>query len=279
MSEPSIIIARASSLPTAADCAYRWYAQQVEGLNTPPNPRTVMGSAIHASTAFHDQHIIDGDPLRPDESVGVAIDYLREHAHEVDWRPDDDGDVLRRSEVERISVALHTRYTNEIAPTRIYSAVEPTLGAVEVEVEGVIVRLTGQADRIREEVVDGEVTEITSDMKSGLRAVAADGTVEVKGHAFQVAAYKLLRRIASGLRMNRITEIIGLCTGKTAASQRVGVGIALDAEETLIGTEDRPGFLHALAWMAKTGVFPGNPKSSLCSPRYCPIYHSCHYRK
>lgn len=281
MSSPDVIVARASSLPTLADCPKRWFAQQVEGRNNPPGPRTVLGSALHHSTAVHDQHALDGDPLRADESAGAALDYLREHRGEVNWRVDeDDGDVLRESEVQRIVVALHGRYCSEIAPTRRYSAVEPTLGSLEVETDaGVVIRLTGQADRAREEDVAGETTEIVSDLKSSSRAVNVEGVVDVKGHALQVGSYKLLRRAATGIAMNRRTEIIGLNTGKTPQSQRVGVGFAADAEETLIGTQEQPGLLHALGWMARTGVFHGNPKSSLCTARYCPIFNACHYRK
>lgn len=281
MSGPVIITARASSLPTFADCAARWYAQQVERISSPPGPRTILGSATHYSTALHDQAIIDGNPLRPDESAGAALDYLREHRDEVNWRGlDDDDTPLRENEVQRISVALHTRYCTEIAPTRRYSAVEPVLGSVEIDCgNGVVVRLTGQADRIREELVDGEPTEIVSDEKTGARAVNARGEVDVKGHVFQVASYKVLRRTATGKAMNRKTEIIGLATGKTPESQRVGVGYCLDAEETLIGTPDQPGLLQAIAQAARSGLFIGNPKSSLCSARYCPIFNNCFWRK
>lgn len=283
MADELVITARASSLPTFADCPARWYAQQIEGKHSAPSPRSVLGSAVHASTTLHDQRIIDADPIRPDESAAAAVDYLREHSAEVNWR-DADND-LRPREVEAIALSLHGRYCAQIAPTRIYSACEVDLGTLEIETQpGVVVRVTGQGDRIRTEWEPREdgyeyETEIVSDLKTGATAVSADGVVNTKKHAAQTAIYKLLRHKATGIAMSRRTEIIGLQTGVTPASQRVGVGYAEDVEETLLGTDESPGLLHALGFMAKHGVFHGNPSSMLCTERYCPIYHRCHYRK
>lgn len=279
-----VIRVRASSLPTFADCPKRWAAEHIEGIRRPPSPRSTLGSAIHASTTVYDQHIIDGTPVRPDEAAGAAIDYLHEHADETDWTdPDDD---LRLKGAEIIALSLHERYCTEIAPTRLYSACEVDLGELEVEVmDGVVVVLTGHADRIRlERLIDHDTqepadTEVVSDIKSGKAAVNAHGVVEVKGHAAQVASYKLLRHRQTGIAMSRRTEIIGLATGKTAQTQRVGTALAEDVEETLIGTEDKPGLLHTLGVMAKYDAFHGNPKSTLCSPKFCPIYNACHFRK
>lgn len=269
-----VITARASSLPAFADCPARWAAMHLDGLTLPPSPRAALGSAIHASTTVYDQHLINADPVRVEDAAAVAVDYLRTHHSEVDWRADDQD--LRPSDAERIALALHGRYCTEIAPTRTYTACEVDLGVLEIEVEpGVIVRLTGHGDRIREE----GGAEIVSDLKSGKTAVRADGTVETKGHAAQTATYKLLRHASTGKPMHRLTEIIGLQTGKSADTQRVGVGIAEDVEEALLGTGTKPGLLHSLGFMAKRGIFHGNPNSRLCSPRFCPIYHHCHYRK
>ena len=267
------ITARASSLPTFADCPARWAAEQMDGLKRPPSPRSALGNAVHASTTVYDQHIIDADPVNASDAAGVAVDYLRDHAGEIDWSADED---LRPKQAESIAVSLHGRYCSDIAPTRIYSACEVDLGVLEIDTGmGVVVRLTGHGDRIREE----DDTEIVSDLKTGKTVVGTDGRVDTKKHAFQTAAYKLLRRASSGRAMSRKTEIIGLQTSSTPGAQRVGVGIAEDVEETLLGVEGRPGLLHSMALMAKHDAFHGNPASMLCNPKFCPIYNTCHFRK
>jgi hypothetical protein len=45
----------------------------------------------------------------------------------------------------------------------------------------------------------------------------------------------------------------------------------------LIGDEEHPGLIEIAARMLKSGVFPPNPKSMLCSKKYCPA-HAAHCR-
>lgn len=264
---------RASSWADLADCPARWYARNIDGMRTPSGGPSILGTAIHASTAAFDRSGIEAGGLTVNDTAGVLVDTLRQPAEDVDWT---DSPFTPR-EAEAIGLNLHTQYCTRVAPGRQYVEVEPTLGAVEIEVpeSRVTVVLTGTTDRIR--VVQGH--EGISDLKSGQRAVSADGTVETKGHAYQLAAYQLLRRVSTGRELTAPGEIIGLNTGKTPAAQRVGVGTCERVEDTLLGTKDRPGMIQAAASMARAGMFFGNPKSMLCSPKYCPAYGVCQFRR
>lgn len=265
---------RASSLADLADCPARWYAKHVDGMRTPSGPAAVLGSAIHASTAAYDQSRIDNAGLTASDAAGALVDYLGEHHSEADWS---DADYTVR-EAERIGLSLHARYCTEIAPSREYVTVEADLGLLSIAVPDAdaVITLTGHTDRIRR--IDATVNGL-SDLKSGGRAVGADGSVKVQAHAYQVAAYKLLYQEMTGERLAGPVEIIGLNTGKNAATQRVGIGVAEDVEETLLGTDSEPGLIQAVAHMAKAGMFWGNPRSMLCSGKYCAAYATCRFRK
>ena len=80
---------------------------------------------------------------------------------------------------------------------------------------------------------------------------------------------------ASGERLDAPAEIIGLQTTKDTP---VATGEVADVKTPLLGTDDYPGLIDIAARMLKDGVFPPNPKSMLCSKKYCPAYAShCHY--
>ena len=71
-------------------------------------------------------------------------------------------------------------------------------------------------------------------------------------------------------------QIIGLQTAKTTA--RVGLGEIPNVRAALIGTEDDPGLLQHAAGIIKSGSFYGNPKSTLCSAKFCPKYSTCKFK-
>ena len=168
---------------------------------------------------------------------------------------------------------MHGRYCREIAPQQDYAAIEATCERLEIRDIGIA--LHGTTDRVRR--VDGGYA--ISDLKSGGRAVAADGSVETRGHAMQLGVYELLAERASGLPITEGAQIIGLQTGKTEKGQRVAVSKSvIGARDALVGEEDSPGVLEVIARMIHSGSFVGNPRSTLCSPKFCPIYNACRFR-
>lgn len=264
--EPVVI--RASSLPQLFDCPARWSAINLEGKRMPSNSKATLGKAVHASTAVYDQSGIDGAGITITEAAAAAVDAIHKPDEEVDWEDEDP------NEAEKIAVSLHTKYCAVIAPKNKYRAVEVKVEALEITDLGIV--LTGATDRIYESEDGGFGI---GDVKTGKQAVAADGTVNTKGHAYQMGVYELLAEKGSGLPITESAKIFGLNTAKTSASQRVATGEITGARDMLVGDADAPGVLQMGAKLIHSGDFYGNPKSMLCHGRYCPIYETCKFRK
>ena len=258
----SIVTLRASGLSEWFDCAARAEAKQLLGKRTPTSGKALLGSALHKSTAVYDRSVMDGQGITIDEAAGAAVDAI--HKPSEDVRLDDDE---KPEELESIAIALHKLYCTKIAPTQEYAAVEVACERLEITDLGIA--LQGTTDRVRR-VANGHGI---ADLKSGGSAVRADGHVETKGHAYQVGVYELLAEKASGLPITEPGVIVGLQTAKTEKGQRVALsGPIVGAREVLLGEPDSPGVLETVAKLINNGVFAGNPKSMLCSKKYCPIY-------
>ncbi|RSE88624.1 RecB family exonuclease [Achromobacter denitrificans] len=262
-----IIPIRASSLAELFDCPARWEAKNLLGMRMPSSGAARLGTAIHAGTAAFDQAKLDGTPITPDDAAGELIKALYDTEEEVDWE-----DAQPR-DAERIGLALHTRYCAQIAPQQDYVAVELTCDRMEISDLGIA--LTGTTDRVRR-TDSGELG--IADLKSGARAVGSDGTVATAGHGPQMGVYEILAQHALGEPITAPAQIVGLQTGKTAAAQRVGTGEISGARDALVGTDDSPGLLQHASRLVHSGSFYGNPKSVLCSGKYCPRHPICKFK-
>lgn len=258
-----IVTIRASSLAELFDCPARWEAKHLLGMRSRSSGAAHLGTSIHASTALFDQATMDGAPISADDAAGLFVDTLYNPEHDVDW--EDSGP----KQVERIGLTLHSRYCADIAPTQDYVGIEVTCERLEISDLGLA--LTGTTDRIRR--VDGQLG--ISDLKSGARAVGSTGVAVTAGHRPQLGVYELLAEFAIGQPLTAPAEIIGL---KTGAGPCVGRGEVTGARQALVGDEDNPGLLQMASRLIHGGLFYGNPKSVLCSARYCPRYPTCPYK-
>jgi hypothetical protein len=265
MSEPIATI-RASAWSELFDCAYRFYWKNIVGLRSPASGAAYLGTSIHAGTAGFDSARLRGEPIRADDAVDISVNKLHNPDEEVAW----DSDVSM-SEVEQSAIALTARYCTDMAPKRTYKAVELKCEALDIDTEHGVLRVTGTTDRIRV-LPDGR--EGISDLKSGKAAVGADGRATTKSHHFQLGIYTLMAQQEAGRPMTAPAEIIGLQTTKQA---RVGAGEVADVLTPLLGDEEHPGAIQIAAQMVRSGLFPPNPKSNLCSAKYCPAFARCHY--
>lgn len=250
---------RASGFAELLDCAQRFYWKQIEGLRMPSSGAAHLGTALHQSTAAYDQARLDGDGATPDDTAGVLVDTIHNPEEDVDWGDDSP------KQAEEIGLRLHSGYCTQVAPQQDYQAVELQCEALDVTTEHGVVRLTGTTDRVRRTEAGSGI----ADIKSGKRAVGTDGKAVTQGHHVQLGVYSLLAEHVMGEQMNAGAEIVGLQTTNKA---RVGTGEVADVYTPLVGTETQPGLIEIAAQMLEAGIFPPNPKSPICSSKYCPAH-------
>lgn len=260
---------RASSWPTLFDCSLRWYFQTVLGLRLPASGKARLGTALHRSTAVYDSAVLANDAPNIDEACDELAKTIAEPDEDVVW--DDD---LRPDVAVGIGVSLTKKYVEKIAPLQRYRAVEVDCQGLDILTADGTIRLTGTTDRVR---VTDDGREGISDIKSGRTAVSADGKANTKGHHLQTGIYRLMAENALGRPLDAPDQIVGLNTAKTDVAQRVACGEIRDSRRPLVGDEDTPGLIELAARMLKSGIFPPNPRSTMCSPKYCAGFAKCKF--
>ncbi len=258
---------RASSLGELFDCPKRWHAKHILKKRLPSSPAARLGHSIHAGTEAFDSARLNGAPISTDDAAQALVERLYGIEEEVDWE-----DVDPRS-LESIALSLLTQYCNDIAPQMTYKAVELTCRDLTLTDLGLT--LTGTIDRIYENE-HGELG--IADLKSGATAVSADYTVKTAGHVAQMGMYTLLAERSLEQEVSAPAVIIGMQTGKTIKAQRVAMGAVTDPKTILVGDEYSEGLLENAAKIIHAGAFYGNPKSMLCSAKFCPAYPTCKYK-
>lgn len=261
-----MIAIRASSLSELFDCPARWEAKHIHKQWMPSSSNAALGKAVHAGTALFDASVMQGQPITIDDAAGAVVDAIHKPDESIDWGDD------KPQEAEKIALSLHGLYCTKVAPKQTYIAVEAKCERLDITDLGI--SLTGTVDRVR--LADDGYGIV--DIKTGIRAVNADGTVTTQGHAAQIAVYELLASQSTGRVIEAPAQIVGLQVAKTAKGQRAGIGTISGTSELLLGDDDNPGLLEHAAHILKSGMFPGNPKSMMCNKKYCPVYARCKWR-
>lgn len=269
MSEPSITI-RASAWSGLFDCAYRFEGVHILGMRNTVGLRAALGTAIHAGTAVFDQARITGDTVTTNDAAGVFVDKLRDPENEFNPHQDD----LTMQEAEKTGISLLTKYCSEVSPQYNFVAVEMETKPLDIDCgSGVVVRLTGTMDRAR--IKKSSFGVGIADLKSGSASVQK-GVAVTKGHGAQIGTYELLYEHTTGEQITSEAEIIGL---KTKGKPEIATGTIRNAKNVMVGTNQHPGLIEFAAEMFKSGRFYPNPKSMLCSEKYCARWKSCVFRE
>lgn len=264
---------RASALSDLFDCPKRFEARHILNMHMPSSSRARLGTAIHAGAAAFDLSRLDNNPVTINDAAGALVDALHSKVDEdgnddpVEW-----GDDNPR-ELEQIGLALHTRYCSEIAPAQDYVAVELRCDNLHFSDLGIILR--GTTDRVYRNA-DGQLG--ISDIKTGATAVSSDNTVKTAGHAAQLGVYTLLAEFGLNESLNAPAQIIGMQTGKTARAQRVAIGQVNNVRQALVGDAEDLGLLEHASKIIHSGSFYGNPRSMLCSEKFCPVHSTCKFK-
>jgi hypothetical protein len=212
--------------------------------------------------------LVAGKPESPVVSAAVFIDELYHPNFDVDYG----GDDLTVKDAERVGLALHTLYCTRIAPTMGYVDVETALAPMVIHCGSVNVRLTGTMDRGR--VVAGVAGPVIPDIKTG-RAVIENRVAKTKGRAAQLGTYQLLYEHTKKVKTAG-AQVIGL---STTSKPEVAVSPIFDARRVMVGDADKPGLIEYAAEMFRSGMFPPNPQSVLCSKKFCARWDSCNFHE
>jgi hypothetical protein len=261
---------RASSWGKLFSCAYSWEGSHLLGMWSPSGARAVIGQGVHAGTAAFDKAKLDGADISIDDAAGVLVDTMNEQGRDAVW----DDPKLNKKSAERIALALHVRYCQEIAPQFNYVAVEMETKPLTIECgSGVSITLTGTLDRSRVRAGDDGLG--ISDLKTGARAIV-NGRAETKNHRPQIGTYELLYEHSSGDRVTAPGEIIGM---STSGSNEIATGDIHNARQLMVGDGEHRGLIEYAAEMYRSGLFPPNPQSFTCHPRYCARWNACPYHE
>lgn len=267
-----IYTVRASSWGSLFDCAYAWEGVHLLGMRKPSGLRAQLGTAVHASTAAFDSGRLPGGS-RPsaDDTAEILVRTLRNPDRDVDYSRDD----LSIRDAERIGLTLHTMYCHDVAPAFNYLSVEAKLAPLDINCgSGIVVRLTGTMDRSR--VASTEGGAVVPDIKTGSRVIS-EGAVVTKGRAPQLGTYQLMLENDPEHAMPTVgAQVIAL---RTSAKPMTGVSPVFDARRVMVGTDKAPGLIEHAASMFRTGLFPPNTQSLLCSERYCARWQACPYHE
>ncbi|VFR81000.1 FIG00979045: hypothetical protein [plant metagenome] len=260
---------RASSWGRLFDCAHAWEGTHLLGMRKASGMRAQLGTAVHAGTAAFDLARLNGEVCTADDAAGAALDELHNPDREIDMSQDG----LSLADAERIALVLITRYCLEVAPKLVYVDVETKLDPLEIDCgHGIQIRLTGTMDRGRVAEAEGGVT--VTDHKTGARAIQ-DGKASTRGHAAQTGTYQLMYEHTKGVRTIG-AQILALSTGSKSGD--IALSPIFDARRVMVGDEGRPGLIEHAAAMFRTGMFPPNPSSVLCSPKYCARWSTCLFK-
>jgi hypothetical protein len=264
------ITIRASSFGAIFDCPSRWIAIHVERLHSPSTSRALLGTAVHAGTAVFDTDRVNGVTPSIEASCDAAAQAIERPDREVDWADDKPADAVD------IAVSLTSRYATLEAPRHEYVAVEARVEALHLTDLDIV--LTGTTDRVYRVPDTGELG--IADIKTGKTIVRSDGTVDTKGHAAQLGVYELVGQAAIGAPLSAPAQVIGLQTNKTPDKQRIACADIIGAREPLLGDDQHSGLLATAAKIVHGDIEAwGNPKSMMCSSRYCPRYATCFWRR
>lgn len=261
---------RASSWGSLFDCAMKWEGEHLLGMRKPSGLRAQLGTAIHASTAKFDAgRLPGGERLNVNECAGVFVDTLHHPEHDVDYTQDD----LSVPEAEKIGLQLHTLYCLDLSPQFTFTSVEQTLAPLEIDCGGGhLVRLTGSMDRAR--VAQTGEGIVIPDLKSGSRVIAK-GEAQIKGRSAQVGTYQLLYEHTENVQTIG-GQVLAL---QTSGKPAVAASKVFDAKRVMLGTETERGLIEFGAEMFRSGFFPPNPSSLLCSPKYCARWDTCNFHE
>ena len=242
-------------MPELFDCPARWWAKHQEGRRSWSSAEALLGTAVHAGTAVFDRERATGHPIEASQAALAVVDAISAGANDVAWI----AGGMTQTGVRDEAMKTHFRYCADIVARPAWTEVETKLDPITLQFGGVAITLTGTEDRGR---LQGGVY-VSSDVKTGKGFKAGS-------YVSQVGTYAILRTAATGL------PSVGQLDHVTQESIRSYSLPSVSA--AMLGDGERPGLLETAAKMIEAGILYGNPKSILCTKKFCPVFSTCQFR-
>lgn len=268
-----IIEMRASALGELFDDALRWKTRILDKIHTPTYGRSHLGSAIHYGTALYDVERAEGRVPSAEAAADAFVQFLRadEYVHWVD---------IGRAEAESIGVQLVNLYCTEISHRFDWIKVEAECTPLEITMpNGIMFKIIGHVDRVYAKRVGRKDRFGVADLKSGYGVIKADGSLDVAKHGAQLAVYELLELAAQELTGEEVTLPAVIIGFSTSGEPRIEYEEVENPRTLLFGDGENMGYLFAASKIIEHELWIGNPRSNLCSAKYCGIYETCFYRR
>ena len=258
---------RASSLSEFMDCQVRFKAKQLDGITMKweKSPEAIIGSAVHLAVGYFDGCMINDADVTISDATEIAIEYVDGEWVEADFNlPSSELERAKRLATESVMAYCWNLATSGHGKQTF--AVEPKLPPVTLHLSDIDVEITGTPDRIYR--VDHAFG--IRDIKTGARAF------DIQGRAPQLGIYELIATQA-GFNISLPSQIISIGKPSSIPAPITRVTNVTNAQEiAAYGNDSQPGLISAVARAARSDFFLGNPRSSLCSEKFCPIY-PCHF--
>lgn len=269
---------RPSSIGSYINCQWQWYNVFILGKNTIPGVRAHLGTAIHKSAEVLWQDAMNTGIK--DLNVNKATDAAMEEYKEIcKQQPPEFGDD-KPALIENLVVEGTKSFIDDIAPkVDIPVAVEKRY-TVEIE-NPIFNKVSGSLDYVGEKTIH--------DIKTTKKKPT------VSNYSLQQGTYAILRE-ANGEKVDSVKIQAVVLRNPTSKKEASADGIILDMVEdntnpflSLEVMKDQSRYIINNI-LEKTTVyskdivkpeilFTGNPKSMLCSNKYCSLYNECPFVK
>lgn len=265
---------RPSSIGSFINCQWQWYNVFILGKNTIPGARAHLGTGIHKAA-----EVLWLDAMehgKKDLNVSKATDAAFEEYKEIcKQQPPEFGDD-NPSTIEKLVIEGAKSFINDIAPSvEIPEAVEKRY-TVEID-NKIFDKISGSLDYVGK----NSIHDIKTTKKKPV----------MSNYTFQQGTYALLRE-ANGEQVDEIKIQAVVLKDPTKKTEASAHGLVMDLIEDstnpflslepiknqsryIINNILAKSNVYAQDIVSPDVIFTGNPKSFLCSNKFCSLYNEC----
>jgi len=264
---------RPSSIGSYINCQWQWYNVFILGKHTIPSARATLGTAVHKSA-----EVVWEDAIKTgkkDLNISQATDAAIEEYHECLKKDEPQFDVGDTKEsLEKLVIEGTKSWIEDIAPSvDIPVAVEKRY-TIEIN-NPIFERISGSLDYVGEKSIHDikttkrKPTLSNYSLQQGTYALLREGNGETVDEV-KIQAVVFNKKDTKALILDMVEDNTNPFIGLDAIKNQSRFIVNNILEKTKVYSKDivKPELL-----------FTGNPKSNLCSNKYCSLYNECPFVK